>query len=538
MASRSHRFLTPADLDPLLHIAIQEDDLSLRTEVLTACAALPLDEPAAEEVAELILSHFEAEPLVPDFLVEAAGHLPVVEVRALLEEWATDDGSAHQDAARRALATPDRPAVPPSVRGDPGEWAYARAVELAVTERLLDGRGFPSDLSPLASLTESGKQQLRSRLIATLVDAMDEDDETLRAATERLGQVVEVLADTLAADLPQFPREVPDGRAEWLGAVLGLAAPAEVVGSAVARLRDEDLDERLATLGELSRAAPHLGRPPMRWPEPTSRPGELAHLTWLLGPETAYTEADEPRFGSDRPSGSWFPSAEPPPPPAPPRETTAQPSGPPTGPLAPAPGYGAGGGYGGVGGAGRDPARGGRLRDWFTRRRAAREVLVPADVSAPAVTATTREAYARLDAPQHVVPDEAFELRVGLAPLPTPEVVQTVPFTVPAEAFMLDVSVLAHGFAVVGEDPLTWRMRAGLDDPYPYRMLRLRAVDDPSLAAERVITAVYAVAGSVIGVAHRTVQVGRVPGEPTADEPRIQAAGGVWVLPDEADAAT
>jgi hypothetical protein len=103
---------------------------------------------------------------------------------------------------------------------------------------------------------------------------------------------------------------------------------------------------------------------------------------------------------------------------------------------------------------------------------------------------------------------------------------------------MLEVSVLAHGFAVVGEDPLTLRMRAGPDDPYPYRMLRLRAVDDPSLAAERVITAVYAVAGCVIGVAHRTVRVGQAPGEPAGDEPRTQAAGGVWVLPEEADAGT
>jgi hypothetical protein len=138
-----------------------------------------------------------------------------------------------------------------------------------------------------------------------------------------------------------------------------------------------------------------------------------------------------------------------------------------------------------------------------------------------------------------VVPDEAFELRVGLAPLPTPEVVQRAPLAVPVDAFTLDVSVLAHGFAVVGEDPLTLRMRAGPDDPYPYRMLRLRAVDDPSLAAERVIIAVYAVAGSVIGVAHRTVWVGEEPGELAGDEPpRMQAAGGVWVLPDEADAGT
>ncbi|KFF99109.1 hypothetical protein IQ62_20670 [Streptomyces scabiei] len=136
------------------------------------------------------------------------------------------------------------------------------------------------------------------------------------------------------------------------------------------------------------------------------------------------------------------------------------------------------------------------------------------------------------------MPEEAFELRVGLAPLPTPEVVQPAPLTVPADAFTLDVSVLAHGFAVVGEDPLTVRMRAGPDDPYPYRMLRLRAVDDPSLAAERVITAVYAVAGSVVGVAHRTVWVGEAPGEPAGDELRMQAAGGVWVLPEEADAGT
>ncbi|MEE1759732.1 CHAT domain-containing protein [Streptomyces sp. SP18BB07] len=543
MASRSHRLLTPDDLGPLLLLAVHEVNRSLRTEALAACAALPLDKPAAEEVAELVLSRFRAEALVPDSLVEAAGHLPVIEVRAVLEGWAADDGSAHQDAARRALATPERPAVTPSVRDDPGEWASALAVQLAVTERLLDGRGFPSDLSPLASLFVSRRQRLLSVLIATLVDAVDEDDETLRAATERLGQVVEVLPDALAADLPQLSRAVPEGRADWLGAVLSLAPPAEVVGSVVARLRGEDPDERLATLRGLSRVAPHLGRPPVRWPEPTSRPGELAHLTRLLEPETGYGEADEPTTGAHlppRPAHVFeVPYPAPPPPSPPQREETAQPSGPPAGPLAPPPGYGsvAGGGQAPVEGTGRHPVPG-RLRNWLRRRGAEREFRVRAVAGGTAVTAPTREAYARLEAPQHVVPEEAFELRVGLAPFPTPEVVQPAPLTVPADAFTLDVSVLAHGFAVVGEEPLTVRMRAGPDDPYPYRMLRLRAVDDPSLAAERVITAVYAVAGSVVGVAHRTVWVGEAPGEPAGDELRMQAAGGVWVLPEEADAGT
>ncbi|MDX3673328.1 CHAT domain-containing protein [Streptomyces europaeiscabiei] len=548
MALRSHRFLTPDDLGPLLRIAAHEDNRSVRTEALAACAALPLDEPAAEEVAELVLRRFRAEPLVPDSLVEAAGHLPVVEVRAVLEGWAADDGSAHQEAARRALATRDRPAVTPSVRGDPGEWTSALAVELAVTARLLDGRGFPSDLSPLASLFESGRQRLLSVLIATLVDAVDEDDETLRAATERLGQVVEVLPDTLAADLPELPRAVPDGRADWLGAVLSLAPPAEVVGSAVARLRSGDLDERLATLRELSRAAPHLGRPPVRWPEPTSRPGELAHLArLLLEPATGYEAADEPPAAAPlpRPPGYVY---EPPPwyvhdapflletPPPLQRKEAPQPPAPPTGPLAPPPEPEEFVGGGRPIRVERTDPRSvhGRVLDWWKRR----GVLVSAEGPALAVTAPTREAYARLDAPQHVVPDEAFELRVGLAPLPTPEVVQPAPFTIPAETFTLDVSVLAPGFAVVGEDPLTLRMRAGPDDPYPYRMLRLRAVDDPSLAPERVITAVYAVAGNIIGVAHRTVRVGEAPGEPAGDEPRMQAAGGVWVLPEEADAGT
>ncbi|WEH12300.1 CHAT domain-containing protein [Streptomyces sp. VNUA24] len=536
MALRSHRFLTPDDLGPLLRIAAHEDNRSVRTEALAACAALPLDEAAAEEVAELVLSRFQAEPLVPDSLVEAAGNLPVVEVRTVLEGWSADDGSAHQEAARRALATRDRSAVTPSVRGGAGEWNSALAVESAVTERLLDGRGFPSDLSPLASLFESGRQRLLSVLITTLVDAVDMDDETLRAATERLGQVIEVLPDTLAADLPELPRAVPDGRADWLGALLSLAPPAEVIGSAVARLRDGDLDERLATLRELSRAAPHLGRPPVRWPEPTSRPGELAHLTRLLEPTTRYEAADEPPAAAP-----WYVYAPPPwyddapfpletPSPLQ-RKEAPQPPGPPTGPLAPSPEP-----EEFVGGGPPMPRR---VLDWWKRRGAQRRgVLVSAEEPALAVTAPTREAYARLDAPQHVVPDEAFELRVGLAPLPTPEVVQPAPFTIPAETFTLDVSVLAHGFAVVGEDPLTLRMRAGPDDPYPYRMLRLRAVDDQSLAAERVITAVYAVAGSVIGVAHRTVRVGAVPGEPAGDEPRMQAAGGVWVLPEEADAGT
>ncbi|WP_404961465.1 CHAT domain-containing protein [Streptomyces sp. 147326] len=151
----------------------------------------------------------------------------------------------------------------------------------------------------------------------------------------------------------------------------------------------------------------------------------------------------------------------------------------------------------------------------------------------PGPSDETREAYARLDAPRRVAPAEVFELRVGLAPTPSPEVFQPAPLTVSRGVFLLGVEILAPGFEVMGSEPLSFAMTAGPDDPYPYQLRRMRAMDDGAYAGERVITAVFSVGGRVIGVAHRTVRVGEGPEDvPPAQVPE-EPAGVTWALPDD-----
>ncbi|MGW4897444.1 CBS domain-containing protein [Kitasatospora sp. NPDC004240] len=213
--------------------------------------------------------------------------------------------------------------------------------------------------------------------------------------------------------------------------------------------------------------------------------------------------------------------------------------GPPPSPLAPAPESAgppaersAGGAVGG--------STGRRHRPWRRTRKDAqadRHPTEPPRPQAPSPPASrlvvpsqpaTREAYARLDAPERVDPGEVFALLVGLAPAPSARIESPVPLTVPADPFRLGVQLFAPGFEVVGDAPLTLELDAGPADPYPFDLRRLRAVDDPALAAARTITAVYSVAGALIGVATVTVQVG-----PAVPQTQATPPGGAWVLPDD-----
>ncbi len=95
MASCAHRFLTTDDLGPLLRIAAHEDTATCAPKP-SRCA------PRSHSTNRRRGGRGAGSQPFPG---GASG--------GLLEEWAADDGSAHQDAVRRPLATPDRPAVTP-----------------------------------------------------------------------------------------------------------------------------------------------------------------------------------------------------------------------------------------------------------------------------------------------------------------------------------------------------------------------------------------------------------------------------------------
>jgi len=152
--------------------------------------------------------------------------------------------------------------------------------------------------------------------------------------------------------------------------------------------------------------------------------------------------------------------------------------------------------------------------------------------SAPAAEPSTgtRTAYARLDAPDRVAPGGVFELDVGLAESPGRGVTSPQPLSVPDTEFTLTVTVSADGFEVLGGASLVRTIAVNPDDPYPYDVIRLRAIDDVALTPARSILAVYAIEGRTIGIATRSVVVGdgAVPAEP-------ERAGVDWVLPTDPD---
>ncbi|WP_327361034.1 CHAT domain-containing protein [Streptomyces sp. NBC_01296] len=419
---------------PLLEIARQDEDDRLRTAALAASALLPLDETAAKHVAELVLKHGRAEGGPPDSLIKAAGNLP--EVQALLDRWVQEDCSARRDAAERALAD-------------------ARILPMAVANGLMDGEGFPADLSGLGTLSEAGARDLLSSLVATLARTVDADDRTLESATDRLKMVVQALPGTAAAKLPVLKGPVRETRAAWLGALMTLVQPAAVLAVVYRQLDTDDASKRLDTLRRLVNAAPHISRPPADWPSPSSRPDERAGLVDLA-------------------------------------DLTVSP---------------------------RRPKRGKRQE--------------MGDGEGASATPDSRRAYARLDAPERVAPNEVLHLLVGLAPEPSPKVIQPTPFIVPSGKYHLSVQLIAPGFTVLGGSSLNLPMEVSPDDPFPYQLVRLRAEDHPDLAPDRVVTAVFSVDESMIGVAYRTVLVGEGSQRAAAEPDSPTAAGTTWVLPND-----
>ncbi len=153
----------------------------------------------------------------------------------------------------------------------------------------------------------------------------------------------------------------------------------------------------------------------------------------------------------------------------------------------------------------------------------------------------TRTAYALLDGPDRVDPGAAFELRVGLGSAAGHGVTTPSPLTVPLAPFELTVTVVADGFVVLGGAGLTMVIPVHPDDPYPYAVLRLRAVADPAFSPARTILATYSINERWIGVASRSVLVepadGRhdntMSGQPPVPQAHRQQSNVDWVLSAE-----
>jgi CHAT domain-containing protein len=124
---------------------------------------------------------------------------------------------------------------------------------------------------------------------------------------------------------------------------------------------------------------------------------------------------------------------------------------------------------------------------------------------------TPRVSYAHLDAPGAVVAAEPFDLEVGLAEKPAPDV-DASPIVRPdwvMGEYTLTVQLLAEGFERIdpADDPWRLDLPVTLNDFYPTRTIQLRATAIDGPQALRSIRVVYSVGGQAIGVAKRDVKV-------------------------------
>lgn len=390
-------------------------------------------------------------------------------VRALLDTIAAGTTGTSGRATLQRIRDALTPS--PAASGEPAPAPGVHALADRVRSGLLARTGFPPRLSDLATLPTADARALLTDLVAALLTA-DAPRPVVTTATERLSRVVAAVNGSgrqVTAAAPPLPLPArPAGSAEWRGGVLALLAPGTVLRLALPQLTSDVSGVRRTALSRLAVVAPRLGRPPLPLPAPNAPDDVYVRLWDLLEPDVL----GEHRVVRGRPVA----------PPWPPQP---------------------------VGNGGAPPSE------------AAAESPAPA-----------RSAYARLDAPDVVAPGAVFELRVGLAPQPTAGVVQDAPFAVPVAAFTLDVTVIAPGFRLLGGEPWHRSMAASPDDPHPYHVLRVVALD--GFADDRSLTAAYTVDGRVLGYATRVIRVGAPDAHP-APEPAA-GPGTVWVLPaDDAE---
>jgi hypothetical protein len=428
------------DIEFLLDIARHDPDARCRIAALRAVAALPLAEPARAAAAGV--------------------------VQGLLNHPAAAVAEAARHAADGLIPVPTPPSSARPSAGQPAELAST------VRDRLLARTGFPAQLTALGDLSDLESRRLLTDLLTQLLTA----DQPAGEATERLGRVLQTLrrdgSRVVTASLPPLPLDSVPASRSWLGGLLALVEPAEILRLARDRLTAPDSGQRRTALRRLAAVAPYLGRPPLPLPAPAGPPHELARLVDLL--ESALAWPPHPTRG-------WWAG------PAGSAERAAPP-----------------------------PVRG-------------QIPHAPRPPGTPSLPCT-RTVYARLDAPDRVDPGETFELRVGLAETPSGGVIQPAPFGVPDAPFRLTVQIVAEGFRILGNSGHRREIPVSPRDPFPYEVVRLVALE--GFAPARIIVVEYTIEGRLLGYAMRAVLVAADAAvQPTPASAGAQ--GGVWVLPED-----
>jgi serine/threonine protein kinase len=132
-----------------------------------------------------------------------------------------------------------------------------------------------------------------------------------------------------------------------------------------------------------------------------------------------------------------------------------------------------------------------------------------------------RSAYARVDAPSAVVAGKEFDVTLGLAPDPDPEVIgeeMVLPDSIKG-AYKLTIHLVASGFTLVDREDWTVELQVTAGLPYPTQTLRLVAAEPKESVQDLQLRALYSVGGQTIGEAVRAIAVRRDDGGENEDPP-------------------
>ncbi|GEA89337.1 CHAT domain-containing protein [Cellulomonas cellasea] len=153
------------------------------------------------------------------------------------------------------------------------------------------------------------------------------------------------------------------------------------------------------------------------------------------------------------------------------------------------------------------------------------------------VSAPSRTAYARLEAPETVQVEVPFPVLVGLGAVQGDGVVSEAPFQVPTEEFELTVALLVDGLRTADGSGVVRTMRGSPDVPFPAVVVDLVAAGGPGYRAARTILASYSIDGRPLGTAARSVHVTSGPVAQAAAVPlaSVEASATpvtVWAFPE------
>lgn len=143
--------------------------------------------------------------------------------------------------------------------------------------------------------------------------------------------------------------------------------------------------------------------------------------------------------------------------------------------------------------------------------------------------AATRTAYARLDAPATVAPQQEFDLVVGLAAEPS-AAVSADPMTVPSAPFTLRIALATPGFERISPKSAPIALRVTEAEPFPSATVRLIAMADDSLRGDRIVQATYFAGNRMLGQAAVLIRVGTASAAPSPVDPPAPPDP-AWPLP-------